>query len=787
MKETLRVSVRALVEFTLHAEDIAPAGPDRERMQEGSRAHRARQGAAQEDQPGYEAEVALSLTVAGGEGFDLEVSGRADGLFEADGLLCVEEIKLWGAEEPLQEAVPAHAAQAACYAHMLCVSRGVPAIRMDIVYADIRGSVLQRFTQVQDAKALAARFDELRIPYARWQEALLRWRRTRDEALEAFPFPYSEFRAGQRTFSGNVFVAVRDRKRLLAQAPTGTGKTAATLFPALKALRAGYTKQIFYLTARTTGRALALSTLRHFLQNGARARALELTAKDKVCPLGALRRCDPEYCEMAKGFYIRLADAVQELLAIDMWDREAVAAVAGRHNICAFELSLSLAEIADVIVCDYNYAFDPVARIQRIFLQRNDMTLLVDEAHNLVDRARDMLSAQADSATLRQLRAQYGKQYGRKTTPYRALTRVLRRLKEIRGEAAEEGTVRLEAPPEGLAEDMQGLADALGEAMAKGQGAMLTDAFSDALSYVQCADRVDETYAILLERDGKEARVRLLCLDPAPYLNGLTAKVRGVVYFSATLTPLPQMRALLGGEEADGMLALPSPFPPEHMRVVRMPIDTRYAQRQRTAPQVARAIAALVQSRPGNYLALFPSYSYMRLVREHFEALEVPVQVICQESGMDESARDAFLARFEPGREVVGFCVMGGVFAEGIDLPGERLLGVAVVGVGLPQLCMERDVLRDYFNERRRDGFALAYRIPGMTKVLQSVGRVIRTHADKGTALLIDARFFDPEYEALLPAHFFPLYAAATVRALTGLLFDFWGPTNGILNGEKRE
>ena len=334
---------------------------------------------------------------------------------------------------------------------------------------------------------------------------------------------------------------------------------------------------------------------------------------------------------------------------------------------------------------------------------------------------------------------------------------------------------------------MQGLADALGEAMAKGQGALLADAFSDALSYVQSAARVDETYAVLLEHSGKEARVRLLCLDPAPYLTDLTAKMRGVVYFSATLTPLPQLRALLGGEEEDGMLSLPSPFPPEHMRVVRMPIDTRYAQRQRTAPQVARAIAVLVQARPGNYLALFPSYSYMRTVYEHFSALGVPAQVVCQESGMDEPARDAFLALFETGKEIVGFCVMGGVFAEGVDLPGERLLGVAVVGVGLPQLCAERDVLRDYFNSTQRDGFALAYRIPGMTKVLQSVGRVIRTREDRGTALLIDARFFDPEYEALLPAHFFPLYASASERALAGLLSDFWSKTSGNSNGEKRE
>lgn len=785
MNETLRVSVRALVEYTLHAEDLAGAAVDRERMLEGSRAHRARQSAAQEDLPGYESEVSLSLTVPCAEGFDLEVAGRADGLFSEDGLLCVEEIKLWD-DQPLEDALPAHWAQAACYAHMLCVQRGVNRVRMDVVYTEKRGGVLRRFTDVQDAAALSERFSVLVVPYARWQGMLLSWRRERNEALNAFTFPYDGFRAGQRSFSGNVFVAIRERRRLLAQAPTGTGKTAATLFPALKALAAGYTHQIFYLTARTTGRALALSTLRRFQERGARVRALELTAKEKICPLGAQRRCDPEFCSMAKGFYVRLPEAVEELMGAEYWDRAAVEAAAGKHDVCAFELSLSLCEIADVVVCDYNYAFDPVARIQRVFLQRSDVTLLVDEAHNLVDRARGMLSAQADSAALRQLRAQYGKQYGRKNAPYRALTRAIRRLSHAQEERGD-GGARLDGPPEGLTEDMQSLADALGEAMAHGQGALLSDAFSDALSYVQCAARVDETYAILLSRSGKDARVRLLCLDPAPYLREATAKLRGVVYFSATLSPLPQLRALLGGEEEDAMLSLPSPFPPERLRVVRMPIDTRYAVRERTAPQVARAIAALVKGHPGNYLALFPSYTYMNLVKSCFEGLSTGVPLITQESGMDEAARDAFIARFEPGQRLVGFCVMGGVFAEGIDLPGERLSGVAVVGVGLPQICAERDTLRAYFDGAGRDGFGLAYRIPGMTKVLQSVGRVIRTERDLGAALLIDTRFFDASYEGLLPPHFFPLYEASSDAALARLLSAFWKGNSSEADGEKRE
>lgn len=775
--EELHVSVRALVEFTLHGEDLTGAAADRERMLEGGRAHRARQGEAGGDLRGYEAEVPLSLCVDWADALRLKVSGRADGVFEADGLTCVEEIKLWDGA-PLGDALPAHRAQAACYAHMLCASRGLTRARMDVLYADRHGRVLHRFTQTQEAQALAQAFAALVEPYARWQEAMLRWRRERDEALSAFTFPYAAFREGQRLFSGNVFVAIRDRRRLLAQAPTGTGKTAAALFPALKALAAGHTNQIFYLTARTTGRALALSTAAHFHACGAKARVLELTAREKICPMGAQRRCDPAYCPGARGFFNRLPDALSEMLRAQMWDRAAVQEMAARHDICPFEFSLSLAEIADVVVCDYNYAFDPAARIQRVFQQRTDLSLLVDEAHNLVDRARDMLSACLDGTALRAVRREYGKQHGRKNAVYRALTRTVRRLSGLEAERGD-GVWRLEAPPPELLQDAQGLCDALGEALARGQGALLGETFQGALAYVQTSARLDDAYAVLLERAGRDARLRLLCLDAAPYLRAATARLRGVVYFSATLSPMAQMRALLGGEEGDGLLSLPSPFPPERLHVVRLRVDTRYARREQTARQVAEAIAAMARARRGNYLALFPSYAYMRLVRAQFEQLAPDVQTVCQESGMDEAARDDFIARFAPGGCLTGFCVMGGVFAEGVDLPGDRLLGVAAVGVGLPQVCPEREALREHFDQEERDGFALAYRIPGMVKVLQAVGRVIRTERDRGVALLIDARFFQGAYSGLLPEHFFPLHEAVSADDLARRLDAFWRAGNG--------
>ncbi len=771
-----RASVRTVVEFSIHGADLRVGGSQRA-MAEGAQAHRARQNLAHAALEDYQHEVALSLTVQG-ETVALEVAGRADGLFFRGELCVVEEIKLASADVlRMQDARPEHWAQAACYGHMLCALRGYEAVCLRVLYVGLDGGQAACFERHAPAQVLARQFEELTGAYLRYVEARLAHIVARDAALSALAFPFGGYREGQRAFAANVYVAIRDQKRLLAQAPTGIGKTMAALFPALKALGEGLSGQLFYLTARTTGKEAALAALDRVREHGVPLRALELTAKEKCCPREGGVHCDPAECAYAEGFFLRLDGALEALCAQGgAWRHEVVLNAAMAHRVCPFECSLALCELADVVVCDYNYAFDPGARLQRVFQHRRDLTLLIDEAHHLVDRGRDMLGAGIDSREFRALRKAWRAAHGAKNDFYRAATALLRAMEALR-QGMEAAEAEHPAPP--FSEELRAFAMAAEQALEARAlpGRELLNAVLNIAAYQRVAEWYDAAYATMLSRGGKELRVRLLCLDPAPYLARCTEKLRGIVAFSATLSPLTGYARLLGMDvENDGRLALPSPFPPERLCVVGRPVSTRWAHRADTARAVAESVAAMVNARTGNYLCMFPSYAYLRDVRALLEELLPELKLIVQEGGMDEAARADFLAQFVPReRSMLGLAVMGGAFGEGIDLPGDRLSGVAVVGVGLPQVGLERELLRAYYQRALGDGFAYAYRYPGLTRVQQAVGRVIRTAEDVGVALLIDDRFFHAEVAELLPPHWKPVYRAGGAAEISARLAAFWG------------
>ena len=740
-REIIRMSVRAVVETTLHESDLTPASASARRMQEGAVAHRARQSSALEKD--YRREVALSADYEG-EALLLHVTGRADGIYEdADGMIVIEEIKLGYENQPL---IPAHRAQAAMYGHMLARQDQLDVLRLRVLYVGIRGEELAVYEETKSAEALAQEFDFLCAAAAAWEQTKLLRRSARDLSLGALPFPFAAYREGQRKFAANVYVALRDKKRLFAQAPTGIGKTMAALYPALRAIGEGKCQRAVFLAARTTGRRSALDAMALLTHAGADAMTAEITAKDKICPM-PVRDCRPEVCPMAKGFYDRLPTALEEGLTLRTLDRAQIAQLAQKHAVCPFELSLELAMLSDVVVCDYNYVFDPLVAMDRLVQSPGGACLLVDEAHQLAPRVRDAYSAEISMDTLKELRRSAGKQLGRKGGLYRALTGAIRALKEI---AAAESFSSLAQPPEALTKAMERVRESAGEQLALGAGAIAADSFSLAAGYLFAAGRFDARYALLASGDEKHAKVELVLLSAADEILAATRHARGTVYFSATLAPFDATKTMLGSEEGDACLFLPSPFDPAQLSARIAPIDIRYASREKTAPDVAGTILRHLNDHAGNTMVFFPSYAYMHRIYEILLGMEGSPEISREARGMTEEEKNAILEGFDGGERVILFAVLGGAFSEGIDLPGDRLKNVIIVSTGLPQPDERLRAMQSYYDSIGEDGFYLCMTLPGMIRVIQAAGRLIRTTSDTGTLLLIDSRFLYKSVQTLL-------------------------------------
>ncbi|MDD3214163.1 MAG: ATP-dependent DNA helicase [Eubacteriales bacterium] len=771
-----RVSVRALVAFSFFPPDIT-LGAGLAEMQAGTRAHQARETAQAEE---FEIEKPLRCNVERG-GETITLFGRMDAYREGNPP-CVEEIKL--CREPPDAPLPDHLAQTRLYAAMLTLADEAETVDTRVVYVNEDGQPLRIFAETAERAFLQQALYHLLDPWLAFAIAERAHRQKRDESLRAMAFPFPAYRAGQRELAVQVYTAITRRKRLFASLPTGTGKSAAVLFPALKALGEGKTRKLVYLTARTTARQSPLAALERMRAQGMKARVATLLAKEKLCP--SPTRCHPDDCPRAKGHYLRQPDAIQKLLATDViWSEEIVTAAADEYRLCPFELALALTELADVVLMDVNYAFDPFVQIVRLFQQHRDFTLLIDEAHHLLPRVQESLSGALDSRELRAYRTVFGKALGRKHPFYKSFSTLLTALRASGGNPETDGTpeasipgdettdspaqtapgparaagyeaIRLPAPPPEVTEAVQALIVAtmnlLGERLPSAECRQSAGKLLRTLcAFGYAAEHFDNRYAALLTPHGKEQELELFCLSPAEVIAATTKNLRGSVFFSATLAPLPDMRVLLGGTEEDACFSLPSPFPPERLQVVRRRVQTRYAFREASAEHVAQSIAEAVSSRSGNYIVYFPSYAYLRLVLEPLMQLPVP-PLLVQENDMSEEARSRFLAAFtaEVGPKL-GLCVLGGVFSEGVDLPGEQLIGALIVGMGLPTPTPRLRAQQAYYEERFGDGFLYAWMIPAMQKVSQAAGRVIRTENDRGLVVLLDDRYYDTRYLRLLP------------------------------------
>lgn len=748
-KSCFRVSTRELVEFTYFQEDIFPSS-GMEDMRVGTHAHQARQRM-------HTGEVECSISYCFDVfGESITVYGRMDAFKDGE-VPFVEEIKLGRNVTHLNEPILAHRAQAVVYAAMVALKEDVQRVDIAVCYVNEKGEVVNNFSEQLLRDDLLMELEGLLRPYITFLIAEKVHKQCRDESVRRLKFPFPAYREGQRELSAQVYTAIVRKKRLFASLPTGTGKSVAVLYPAMKALAEDKTGKLLYLTARTTARQSPLAALEKMLAMGMRARVMTLSAKEKMC--AGFSRCHPMECPRAKGHYLRQQKAWEELLQESgrFWTDEYIRNVADRHQICPFEFALMLTERADVVLMDLNYAFDPFAQLKRMFQFQRNFTLLVDEAHHTVDRVRESLSGSLNSRIFKEARIRFGKATGKKHPYYVALGGVIRALcavDTLNGE--QEG--RLLALPDAVRTSTQTLCMAAYDMLAAPVAdteimADVSTILRMCSAFIYATEHMDEDYAILLEKRGCERNLELYCLFPGKEIARITKRIKGTVFFSATMQPLRATRSLLGGEETDACFSLSSPFPNDNLHVVRRRINTRYQARIASACSVAESIAQMTVLREGKYIAYFPSYAYLKMVQGFLQEMDIPPLWV-QRSDMDDEERRIFLEGFSVNSQPkLGLCVLGSLYSEGIDLPGDQLIGVAIVGVGLPVPTLRLKMVQECYSKHFIDGFEYACRIPGMQKVLQAAGRVIRTETDKGVVVLLDERYYDPAYVRLLPEY----------------------------------
>jgi len=722
----------------------------------GTQAHRRVQRSRPE---GYQTEVEVAYQVEDSD-LPIEVRGRIDGLYATGAVVILEEIKSTTLALNLidEDHNPRHWAQAQCYAFMLTQGQDIDEVEVHLTYVYLDLQEEKTFKRHFKASELAAFFYDLIRPYRNWYRKVHARQMQRDQSIQALEFPYADYRSGQREMAVAIYKTIRDNDRLYVQAPTGVGKTIAALFPAVKALGMGLAAKIFYLTAKTPGRLVAEETLADMRAAGLQFKSVTLTAKEKIC-FNPPVNCDPEECLYARNYFGKVKTALAEIDRQDAFTRPVIEGIARQYELCPFELSLDLALWMDCVICDYNYAFDPRVYLRRFFDFSSDPYIfLIDEAHNLPDRARSMYSAELDKNTVLALRRALKGHLPGLVKKLSAINKIL--LGKRKACQAEDLPALVEhEPPEELLkairEFSQGAEDWLVMNRATEFRQELLDFYFISINYLRTAEYFDTFYVSYFERKGKaDLKAKLFCLDPAPMLAAPLDRSQSTIFFSATLLPIDYFKQLLTGEADHPHRVFGSPFPVENVStLIHNRISTKYRERDESYEPIASAIETICGAQPGNYLVFFPSYAYLEAVLERFQAQLPETQLLVQDRGMSEVEREAFLARFSADNQetVIGFAVMGGLFGEGIDLVGERLIGAVVIGVGLPQLGLERDLIKGYFDQQGRVGFAYAYQYPGFNRVLQATGRVIRTEEDRGIIVLIDERFTHSRYRRLFP------------------------------------
>lgn len=849
-KYQIHISVRGLVEFLLRGGDIDNrhgGGGELTAMQEGSRIHRMIQGKMG---PDYAAEVPLFFVCSKQE-YELTVEGRADGVISNAEGITIDEIKgTYRRLDKMKEPVFVHLAQAKCYAYMYGREMRPETIKIRLTYCNLETEEIRYFYDEIVFDELEKWFMGLVDEYDKWCVLQCKQFNERRESAAELEFPF-EYRPGQRELAVQVYQTINDRKKLFLEAPTGVGKTITTIFPAVKAIGVGKAERLFYLTAKTITRTVASEAFSILRERGLKFRSVVVTAKEKIC-FCEVKDCNPENCEYASGHYDRINEALFAMLTEnEVLTRDVVEEYAHKYKVCPFELTLDATLFADGIVCDYNYLFDPHARLQRFFgdgAASGDNIFLIDEAHNLLERGREMYSAVLFKEQFMELR---------RSIKQTILTETAgRKKKDIEGQLSLDasGAVIEQKEDEKLLpsafetedETIDSLYISSGKKRGSGKSLFVKNGYAEQLvaqlercnkallemkrecesnmvlyeidSFVKPLNRVyaiisnyleereqhtpdvmsdlldfffevshflqtyeimDENYTMYSQLDDDGGfMVKLFCMNPAQNLKDCMKFGRSSILFSATFLPIQYYKKLLGGEPTDYEVYAKSVFDPKNSAILlASDVTSKYTRRsEEEYRRIAGYVDEVVHAKKGNYMIFCPSHAFMRNVFDIYKEMfaKADEECIIQQETMSEEDRESFLELFSLGENITAFCVLGGIFGEGIDLKEDRLIGSVIIGTGLPQVCFERELLKEFFDEEDDNGFDYAYRYPGMNKVLQAAGRVIRTERDRGVIALLDERFLQNNYNKLFPREWVNA-SKVSINTVYDRLMDFWG------------
>ncbi len=794
VRPSIRISVRDLVEFILRSGDIdnrrRSSGDPISVMLEGAKLHRLIQSRMGSD---YHAEYMMRHIVPQ-DAYDILIEGRADGVIydeaKPEQMPVIDEIKTTY-KEPVKIGKPddVHLAQAKVYAYIFAKQHSFKEIGVRMTYVHVDTREIKYFHETYTFKEIEKWFLKLMRDYVRWSDFEFTWKIRRNDSIKQTEFPF-EYREGQKELAAGVYRTIYLKKRLFVEAPTGVGKTISTVFPAVKAMGEGLSDKLFYLTAKTITRTVALDCFNTLREGGLLFKTVVLTAKEKTCPLESCE-CNPDACERAKGHFDRINDAMYDLLIHeDSFDRETIEAYAKKHMVCPFEMCLDMSLFSDGIICDYNYVFDPNVYLRRYFGEGvgGEYLFLIDEAHNLVDRAMNMYSAVLIKETFLEVAGKI-KEIDPKLA--RGLNNTNKQMLALKRECDEFMALESISPLMVSLNRLQGLFEAnledermqkkLAE-QPKARDAAL-DLYFAVRHFVNMYDNMGENDYVMYSEHLADGRfmVKLLCTDPSASLRKCLDKGRASVFFSATLLPIRYYQNLLSGDTNDYTIYAESVFDPKKRGLfIANDVSSKYTRRTNTEyANIAKYILKITAGMRGNYMVFFPSHAFLNAVYEIFMADlydEEVMEVLQQKSSMGEEEREEFLNRFtEPdnARTLIGFCVAGGIFAEGIDLKHDSLIGAIIVGTALPMVSNERQLLRECYEGRDWDGFDYAYRYPGMNKVMQAAGRVIRTVEDVGIVALLDERFLTNSYKMLFPREW-KYYETVNLNTVEDAIDSFW-------------